>query len=130
MTNDEERRLKVKDVSARLPYGVIAQHQIYHIVEDYIDTYDLGIEDLIDFVPNAMKVYLRPFSDMTEEEKLELESLGWRVDELDDNKPWAHNGDIKTIIRGVDWLNAHHFDFRGLIEMDLALKAPKGMYKI
>jgi len=27
-----------------------------------------------------------------------------------------------------DWLNAHHFDYRGLIEMGLALEAPKGMY--
>ena len=29
----------------------------------------------------------------------------------------------------VDWLNAHHFDYRGLIEKGLALEAPKDMYK-
>ena len=29
----------------------------------------------------------------------------------------------------IDWLNAHHFDFRGLIEKGLALEAPEGMYK-
>ena len=29
----------------------------------------------------------------------------------------------------VDWLNEHHFDYRGLIPMGLALEAPKGMYK-
>ena len=29
----------------------------------------------------------------------------------------------------IDWLNAHHFDYRGLIEKGLALEAPKGMYK-
>jgi hypothetical protein len=28
-----------------------------------------------------------------------------------------------------DWLNAHHFDYRGLIPMGLALEAPEGMYK-
>ena len=28
----------------------------------------------------------------------------------------------------VDWLNAHHFDYRGLIEKGLALEAPEGMY--
>jgi hypothetical protein len=28
-----------------------------------------------------------------------------------------------------DWLNAHHFDYRGLIEKGLALEAPEGMYK-
>lgn len=29
----------------------------------------------------------------------------------------------------VDWLNAHHFDYRGLITKGLALEAPEGMYK-
>jgi hypothetical protein len=28
----------------------------------------------------------------------------------------------------IDWLNAHHFDYRGLIEKGLALEAPEGMY--
>ena len=29
-----------------------------------------------------------------------------------------------------DWLNAHHFDYRGLIEKGLALEAPKELYNI
>ena len=29
----------------------------------------------------------------------------------------------------IDWLNAHQFDYRGLIPMGLALEAPKDMYK-
>jgi hypothetical protein len=29
----------------------------------------------------------------------------------------------------MDWLNVHHFDYRGLIEKGLALEAPEGMYK-
>jgi hypothetical protein len=28
-----------------------------------------------------------------------------------------------------DWYNAHHFDYRGLIEKGLALEAPEDMYK-
>ena len=31
--------------------------------------------------------------------------------------------------RRIDWLNAHHFDYRGLIEKGLALEMPKDMYK-
>jgi hypothetical protein len=31
--------------------------------------------------------------------------------------------------RGIDWLNEHHFDYRGLIKQDLALKPIKGMYE-
>jgi len=27
-----------------------------------------------------------------------------------------------------DWMNAHHFDYRGLIEKGLALEAPEDMY--
>jgi len=34
------------------------------------------------------------------------------------------------VINVFDWLNAHHFDYRGLIERGLALEAPEGMYKI
>jgi hypothetical protein len=29
----------------------------------------------------------------------------------------------------VDWLNSHHFDYRGLIKKGLAIEAPEGMYK-
>ena len=32
-------------------------------------------------------------------------------------------------IKSIDWLNAHHFDYRGLIEKNLAIEAPEGMYK-
>ena len=28
-----------------------------------------------------------------------------------------------------EWLNEHHFDYRGLIERGLALAAPEGMYE-
>jgi hypothetical protein len=30
----------------------------------------------------------------------------------------------------VDWLNAHYFDYRGLIKKGLALEAPEDMYNI
>jgi hypothetical protein len=33
------------------------------------------------------------------------------------------------MVNVIDWFNAHHFDYRGLIERGLALEAPKGMYK-
>ena len=38
--------------------------------------------------------------------------------------------DGKQIPNGIDydWLNAHHFDYRGLIEKGLAIEAPEGMY--
>ena len=38
---------------------------------------------------------------------------------------YVHIGNIKVF----DFLNKHHFDYRGLIEKGLALNAPDGMYK-
>ena len=36
---------------------------------------------------------------------------------------------IDEITEIIDWLNARHFDYRGLIGKGLALEAPEGMYK-
>ena len=73
--------------------------------------------------------YLRPYSDMTPEEVEELDKIGWRVDELADNEPWAHNGSIWSILDGLQYLITHHFDIYGLIEKELAIKSEKGMYE-
>ena len=73
--------------------------------------------------------YLRPYSDMTPEEVEELDKIGWRVDELADNEPWAHNGSIWSILDGLQYLITHYFDVYGLIEKDLAIKSKEGMYE-
>ena len=59
-----------------------------------------------------VKPYLRPLESMTEEEEKEFIDLAFRIDLKDDN----------AIIEQVDWLIAHHFDFRGLIKEDLAIE--------
>jgi len=58
-----------------------------------------------------VKPYLRPLESMTEEEEKEFIDLAFRIDLKDDS----------AIIEQVDWLIAHHFDFRGLIEEGLAI---------
>ena len=73
--------------------------------------------------------YLRPYSDMTPKEVKELDKIGWRADELDENRPWAHNGSIRSILDGLQYLITNHFDVYGLIEKELAVKAEKGMYR-
>ena len=55
-------------------------------------------------------------SSMTEEEKIEY-VIAW-----DSRQPYLPT-------EAMDWLNAHHFDYRGLIGKGLALEAPEGMYK-
>jgi hypothetical protein len=118
----EEKSLLLQDLSARLPYGVI------------IDPVDcgkailVGIKDggllLFDTIQKKeydkpfdieyIKPYLRSMSSMTEEEKEELRILRW----------------TKLEYHLVDWLQLHHFDYRGLIEKGLALEAPEGMYNV
>ena len=70
-----------------------------------------------------IKPYLRPMSSMTTEECKEYDSLcGWVYDEYNAYR-------LKTS-ESYDWLNAHHFDYRGLIPMGLALEASEEMYRI
>ena len=73
-----------------------------------------------------VKPYLRPMSSMTEEERNEY--FDFRNQELQ-RVALAEVGRESTIAEISDWLNAHHFDYRGLIPMGLALEAPKDMYK-
>ena len=79
------------------------------------------------------KPYLRPMSSMTEEER---DSLEYYINEYGDLEKWGSGEggcstfDIqKEVMPYIDWLNKHHFDYRGLIEKGLALEAPEGMYK-
>lgn len=133
MTN-EEKELLLKDLCARLKYGVKVNHfsairellGIIPAAEIVMVGYD--INDYEDSVIEDIEPYLRPLSSMTEEEKNEFENLGWRVDELENNEAWAFNHSINSIMKGIDWLIAHYFDFRGLIPMNLALPATEGMY--
>ena len=119
----EEKQLLFKDLCARVPYGVIV-----HRYSDncYSDNCDISIDNVDDFVyfleyseGEEFKPYLRPMGSMTEEEKEELyQKTGFKVD------------DYILGLSAIDWLNAHHFDYRSLIEKGLALEAPEGMYKM
>ena len=68
--------------------------------------------------------YLRPMSSMTLVERIELKAItkgAIQTIGLEDI--------VVTTDKGFDYLNAHHIDYRGLIEKGLALEAPKDMYK-
>lgn len=138
MTNSEKQLLLV-DLSGRLPYGVIVQENDGVKENDNkllnIDMFDRCIN--YDYIIEDIKPYLRPMSSMTEEEKKELKSAtcpegtGY-FDEQYLICPMSHFGEhisYSFMSDILNWLNAHHFDYRGLIERSLALEAPEGMYK-
>lgn len=71
---------------------------------------------------DIVKPYLRSMSSMTEEEWKEYKST-WKLVEHDLEDIY------EPCIESYDWLNVHHFDYRGLIKRGLALEAPEDMYK-
>ena len=121
----EEKNLLLKDLCARLPYKVMV-HIRYNSKEPcYGELTPKDIQWFIDFKIKEIKPYLRPMSSMTEEESNEFQQLDTECDKM----PTFEYVSIEHY-RIFDWLNAHHFDYRGLIEKGLALEAPKGMYNL
>ena len=116
----ENKELLFKDLCARLPYNVICQVEFREngkynskvmllsgifTDEAYFTTKGGSIYS------NEYKPYLFPLSSMTEEEKLMYEGLMIGTD------------NISYMLDVIDWLNSHHFDYRGLIEKGLAIDA-------
>ena len=124
----EDRELLLKDLSARLPYGVKIRLGDYDYQVCGYDSekempvkiwyyYDSNIilKSYIDIHLTDYRPYLRPMSSMTEEEKIDYQAF------------FNYDG-VEYPEEYIDWLNAHHFDYRGLIPMGLAIEAPEGMY--
>lgn len=128
----EEKQLLLKDLCARLPYGVKihaefngeAYDEDLQIVNKSAMLGDYGPVPVVNPIENDIndgfeltnvKPYLRPMSSMTEEEKNIYE--------------YNRNSNVEVVKTALfDWLNSHHLDHRGLIPMGLALEAPKDMY--
>ena len=134
----KDKRLLLNDLCARLPYGVkiysefiteIGQHCIYdgyrlHEISEDGSYVSILSEDEphgacnLDLEISNVKPYLRPMSSMTTKESKVYEKTCFDSNEV---------GSIPTL-ESFDWLNTHHFDYRGLIEKGLALDAKPGMY--
>jgi len=130
MTPQEKAQLFV-DLCARYPYGIIVKldnDKILCVKEinfsngDYFLTLNSEDKRYIGIDVERIRPFLRPISSMTEEEKLEYKSTFYTYeDELGTKVSYP------TYL-STDWLIAHHFDFRGLIKLNLALEATKEMY--
>ena len=154
---NKNKELLIKDLTCRLSYGVkclveideteydeftgkeigfkgksIGELYLLDMNDNHVELYfneknnisdelsDMSMEGLITI--NDIKPYLRPMSSMTEEEKKEYCNL-------QDRFLCSSQYPVTDTYELFDWLNAHHFDYRGLIEKGLALEAPEGMYK-
>ena len=129
----EDKELLIKDLCARLPYGVKVESVF--INPDTKEHKPCGIE-IFDATSLLMirdrfgefKPYLFPLSSMTEAQQEEFDRI--YADDMQvvannlknrlDGKPYETN---LGHYRHIDWLNANHFDYRGLIPKGLAIDA-------
>ena len=136
----EDKELLLKVLCAGLPYGVkvdggahgrctlIGMKEHIGMLNSHGFLIELGYP-----IP-----YLRPMSSMTDEESKEFDVItNGEKGFYEDENGWIRCDNIHTkwgvwpkgCAEMLDWLNSHHFDYRGLIEKGLALEAPEDMYK-
>jgi hypothetical protein len=123
----KEKQLLLADLCARLPYGVKVYNEPYTFDLDNFEFSSTISKTILEIIKEGWKPYLRPMSSMTEEERNEY--FDFRSQELQ-RVAFAEVGREEAISEVMDWLLSHHFDFRGLISLGLALEAPEGMYGI
>ena len=112
----EDKELLLKDLCARVPYGVKVQYMNNIFVIDYVSSYEevkLDVPDNYTVGISEVKPYLFPLSSMTEKQKKEYQYITER---------WMYDSSY-SISDSTDWLNKNHFDYRGLIEKGLAIDA-------
>jgi hypothetical protein len=138
----EDRELLLKDLCARLPYGVkvaFFNEDLTHHSESItligiecinnLNYSRLEDEDGNTTIVEFVKPYLFPLSNMTEEQKKELKDI---IDQTIVLLTTRTRNEDYGIDQGkhhfdhtleLDWLNKNHFDYRGLIEKGLAIDA-------
>ena len=132
LLNTFDKELLLKDLCARLPYGVK--------VNGVFLTYDKDKDKILykECVKElnyshlsrywTLKPYLFPLSSMTDKnliEFLQIKGMNLNSDEL---KTFRRGttlivSTLPSYSRHIDWLNKNHFDYRGLIEKGLAIDA-------
>lgn len=139
--NEKDKELLLKDLCGRFPYGLyirvedltVPEKNDDRITEGFIGNYlndnrcnEYDVEGILNELADGcinVKPYLRPMSSMTDEEMRVLDSMCDGVEMV------SRLYGLKMFDEAFDWLNVHHFDYRGLIDKRLALEANEGMYK-
>ena len=133
---EQEKELLLKDLCARLPHKQKVCYKIHNNSKEITETLSGCLLDYFKTGRIAVvRPYLRPMSSMTEEEKKEYQEL-YDYEERSYNQgcefydEWkVEINDEERLFKITDWLNAHHFDYREMIEKGLALEAPEEMYQ-
>ena len=131
----EDKRLLLKDLCARLPYDVKVRRFRYTTPTDAIESvelFDIGWLEELYAKEAEFKPYLFPLSSMTEGQKEEFINIaGYELREKDCGRHTetyyydmvGHEDNLYPNHTVIDWLNENHFDYRELIEKGLAIDA-------
>ena len=123
-----------KEISARIKYGLkvydgnLTSEPIIVLGIDYSKQEGDGVYLLTNVASveiSQVKPYLRPLSEMTDSEWTELDEAIMEAGGIGYN----HKYNDTTSIVYIDFMLKHRFDYRGLIDMGLAIKASKEMYE-
>lgn len=129
MTQDE-KKLLLRDLCARLPYGVkgmVSRRDHNNRECEFVKTIDGKLYDRFAVLQESwydnvtIKPYLFPLSSMTEEQKNDCPIGETNLNIIKDNlgcygiieMPW------RLSYLFVDWCNKNHFDYRGLISIGI-----------
>lgn len=154
----EDNDLLLRDLCARLSYGVIVEcgckydgedigEKKYKLTGRIIDSFFDGVTIRSTKV-YSLKPYLRPMSSMTEEEQLFIEDKfaakidsgnGCYIETYTSSESGVSEVCLEDMCELIRYLNSRHFDYqrkydekdgkwKSMIEVGLALPAPEGMY--
>jgi len=146
----EEKQLLLIDLCARQPYGLKVKcgntvtKEICELIGINAEISSVSIKDrwAKHYLENvaSIKPYLRPLSSMTDVEFHSIEEYTELKYDQIQRVLWEKKHTTLEfylnevpqycLIKVFDWLNRHHFDYRGLIEQGLALEAPEDMYNL
>lgn len=124
----EQKDLLLKDLCARLPYGIklLCPDAFggYTSILEEIDIYN-WIKDSEGYIYEITEVkpYLFPLSSMTEEQKVEFDKMSeldieYVITQIKNDSPNWTSG-----LNRFNWLLKNHFDVYDLISMGLAIDA-------
>ena len=146
----ENKELLLRDLCARLPYGVRGERiwtapvsgspekgiyvfdtfDINVLTTGYYDCGEYGFREIRNY---SFKPYLFPLSSMTEEQKKELDKkfhvigIYWNNIKICYHSEGYWDTDLEVDFQDwlwlINWLNKNHFDYHGLIEKGLAIDA-------
>lgn len=115
----EEKLILIRDLSQRLPYGVLVQYkQTGFNSSTYYNDVILNERILLEFRTTdcniELKPYLRSIKSITSDEQEKFINI------LSNIKDELSNDTILSTYKVFDYLNSIHVDYRGLIKKNLA----------